>query len=77
MTISGPFFTFREAAEYCGYHPDTLARILREERIELPRVGPRQNRYAKSVLDAFMASPSTFKAAPPAPRRRHATPVTV
>lgn len=70
MMVSGPFFTFREAAKYCGYHPDTLARILREDGLELPRSGPRKNRYAKSVLDAFMESPEVFKVlAHPRPRR--------
>jgi len=78
MMIQGPFYSFRDAAAYCGYHPETLARILREEGIDLPRSGPRGNRYAKSVLDAFMASPDTFKAAvAPAHRRRAPKPVTV
>ena len=78
MIQSGPFYSFREAAEYCGYNPDAFARVLREEKIELPRSGPRQNRLAKSVLDAFMSNPSTFKASPlPARRRRAPVPVTV
>jgi hypothetical protein len=50
MMIQGPFYSFRDAAAYCGYHPETLARILREEGIDLPRSGPRNNRYAKSVV---------------------------
>lgn len=74
MTISGPFFPLRDAAEYCGYAPDTFARFLRE--YDLPRIGPAKNRFARSVLDAWMASPDTFRKSP-APRHRKPRPVEV
>jgi len=71
--VSGPFFTFREAAAYCGYqHPDSFARMLREEDLSLPACGPRRNRYARSVLDDFMSNPDVFRAVRPARARRHA-----
>lgn len=69
--VSGPFFTFRDAAAYCGYqHPDSFARMLREEEISLPACGPRCNRYARSVLDDFMSNPDAFRASRPARVRR-------
>lgn len=63
MTIQGPFYNLKEAALYCGYKPVTFARLIRE--YALPKSGPRKNRFAASVLDAWMASPDTFKIAPP------------
>jgi len=70
---SGPFFTFRDAAAYCGYqHPDSFARMLREEEISLLACGPRRNRYARSVLDGFMSHPDAFRAVRSARARRHA-----
>ena len=70
--VSGPFFTFRDAAAYCGYqHPDSFARMLREEDLSLPACGPRRNRYARSVLDEFMSDPDAFRASRTARVRRH------
>lgn len=70
--VSGPFFTFRDAAAYCGYqHPDSFARMLREEEISLPACGPRRNRYARSVLDYFMSNPDVFRASRTARVRHH------
>lgn len=70
--VSGPFFTFRAAAAYCGYqHPDSFARMLREEEISLPACGPRRNRYARSTLDDFMSAPDAFRATHSARVRRH------
>jgi len=68
MTIQGPFYNLKEAALYCGYKPATFARLIRE--YALPKSGPRKNRFAASVLDAWMASPDTFKMVPSAPARR-------
>lgn len=69
---SGPFFTFREAAAYCGYqHPDSFARMLREEGVSLPACGPRRNRYARSILDDFMFKPDAYRASGPARTPRH------
>jgi hypothetical protein len=70
--VSGPFFTFRDAAAYCGYqHPDSFARMLREEDLSLPACGPRRNRNARSVLDDFMSNPNAFRATRPARARRY------
>lgn len=77
MDIQGPFFNFKQAAEFCGYHPDTFRRKLKD--YELPRCGPDKTRFAKSALEAFMESPDTFKKAPSIPggRRRGMKPVVV
>jgi len=61
--MTGPFYPLHEAAAYCGYEsPDAFRRVVRELGVELPRCGPKGNRYAKSVLDEFMNSPSRFQA---------------
>ena len=61
--FKGPFFNLAKAATYCGYDsPDAFRRVVRELGVELPRCGPKGNRYAKSVLDEFMNSPSSFLA---------------
>lgn len=59
MHVQGPFFNLKKAAEYCGYAPDTFRRKIQD--YCLPRHGPEKNRYAKSVLDAWMESPDTFR----------------
>lgn len=72
----GPFFNMARAAAYCGYAVGTFERILRE--YHLPKYGPKKNRFAKSVLDAWMLTPDTFKMhAHPTPRRRSPKPVSV
>jgi hypothetical protein len=74
--VSGPFFTYRDAAAYCGlpaprfFH--SFARMLREEDLSLPACGPRRNRYARSVLDDFMSNPDAFRATRSARARRPA-----
>lgn len=55
MHVKGPYLNLKQAAEYCGYSPDTFRRKLRQ--YELPRYGPEGNRFAQSVLDAWMQSP--------------------
>lgn len=59
VPIEGPHMKLKDAAAYCGYSPDAFARTLRG--FDLPRTGPRRNRFARSVLDAWMASPETFQ----------------
>lgn len=71
---NGPFYTAREAAQYCGYALETFRRKLRE--YDVPRHGPEKNRFAQSVLDAFMVSPETFRP-DPAPRRRRRKPLSL
>jgi len=72
MRVQGPFMTARQAAEYCGYALETFRRKTRE--YDLPRHGPERNRFARSVLDAWMEYPEAFK---PAPRARRRKPVLV
>lgn len=61
--MTGPFFPLHEAAAYCGYEsPDAFRRMVRELGFDLPRCGPKGNRYAKSVLDEWMNNPSGFQA---------------
>jgi len=76
MQVEGPFFNFKKAAEWCGYHPDTFRRKLKE--YELPRCGPDKSRFAQSVLDAFMEYPEAFAKSENSPsRRRNLKPVVV
>jgi len=77
MEIRGPFLDLQKAARHCGYAKGTFERILRE--FDLPKCGPKKNRFAVSVLDAFMSSPDTFKKAQPqrAPRRHVPQPLVV
>lgn len=72
MVIEGPFYKFNEAAKYCGYTPGHFRRLLREKSLALPRTGPGKGRYAKSVLDAFMAYPDAFCEAVSKPARLRA-----
>ncbi|KHK02363.1 hypothetical protein [Desulfovibrio sp. TomC] len=67
MEIQGPFFSLAKAAEYCGYKsPEHFADLLRGYAV--PKYGPKKNRYARSVLDAFMADPKSLKRGAPARR---------
>ncbi len=77
MDVQGPFFTLAKAAEYCGYSPDGFRRLLKG--YSMPKYGPRKNRYARSVLDAFMECPEMFKepASFSCSRRRGLKPVVV
>ena len=59
VQVKGPFYTKKEAARYCGYAPDTFAKIIRE--YDLPRYGPKRNRFAQSILDLFMEEPDMFR----------------
>ena len=58
MFIEGPFFTTEKAAEYCGYRKSTFRDLLKD--YELPKFGPRKTKFARTVLDAFMATPEVF-----------------
>ena len=59
MEIRGPFFNLKDAAQYCGYSASAFTGKLKD--YNLPRVGPNHNRFARSVLDLFMADPDQFK----------------
>jgi hypothetical protein len=58
LRVIGPFYNFREAAQYCGYAVDTFRDYLKLYTV--PRYGPKKTRFAKSVLDKFMESPYLF-----------------
>lgn len=61
MQIEGPFYNLEGAAEYCGYRsPEHFSELLGD--FVVPKYGPKKNRYARSVLDAWMANPEAFKA---------------
>lgn len=59
MLISGPFYNMTTAARFCGYSLRTFQRKLKD--YDLPRHGPSSNRFAKSVLDAWMENPPIFE----------------
>jgi hypothetical protein len=75
MQPSGPFYNLAEAARYCGYKPSTWAKVIRD--FDVPRHGPKHNRFAQSVLDAFMVSPDTFRRENVFTRRRKPRTLTV
>jgi len=61
MQVEGPFFNLKGAAGYCGYEsPEHFSELLGG--FVVPKFGPKKNRFAKSVLDAWMANPDAFKA---------------
>lgn len=70
-TVQGPFFTKAQAAEYCGYALTTWENKV-EIAYDIPRHGPKKNRYARSVLDLFMATPDGFRRQRIAPAGRRA-----
>lgn len=68
-THLGPFYNLKQAAEYCGMAGRTFQRYLRD--FELPRSGPKRNKFSSSVLDLWMENPEQFrKQVKPQPRRR-------
>lgn len=78
MMAEGPFYPLAEAAKYCGYKADRFRKVLREGDFVLPRSGPGENRFAKSVLDAFMTQPDAFRTHHETSRkRRNPNPVKV
>lgn len=72
MEIRGPFYNQKKAAEYCGYSASAFADKLKS--YNLPKVGPNRNRYARSILDLWMADPDQFK---PQPLKRTRKPLEV
>lgn len=47
-----------EAAEFCGYCRNTFRAFA--EKYDIPRYGPKKDRYRPEDLDAFMANPEAF-----------------
>lgn len=64
----GPFFNIKQAAAYCGWSPRYFAKLLKA--YDVPRCGPRKNRFSREVLDRFMENPEAFHASPRGGRRR-------
>jgi len=59
MQVDGPFLNLTGAAKYCGYEsPEHFSELLRG--FSVPKFGPKKNRFARSVLDAWMANPEAF-----------------
>ncbi len=70
------YFNISEAAAYCAYGDSTFREYAKK--FNLPRCGPKNNRYSKETLDAFMANPHAFLRQKPPPRPRQGfVPVTV
>lgn len=55
----GPFMNGKESAAYCGYSYDHFRHLISQYNI--PRCGPRRNRYSQADLDTWMANPNSFK----------------
>lgn len=76
-SIAPQYLNGKQAAIYTGYSESTFREIAKE--FEIPRCGPRNNRYSKTTLDDFMSDPLAFKKQK-LPRRRRPedgfTPVT-
>ncbi len=74
--IAQGYFTISGAAAYCAYGDSAFREYAKK--FNLPRCGPKNNRYSKDTLDAFMANPHAFLKQKPAPRPRQGfTPVAV
>jgi len=56
--IRPEFLNLKNAAAYCGYGARHFARVT--DGYQLPKYGPKLNRYKISDLEDFMASPSDF-----------------
>jgi len=52
------YYGTRKAADYCGYSYETFRKIIRE--YQLPKYGPRRNRFSVHDLDEFMVEPEQF-----------------
>ena len=69
--MRGPWYPREKAAKYCGYSSwETFKRAIEEEGHELPFGGPKGNRLAESILDAYMAAPDLFRKVRATGRRR-------
>jgi len=61
--IRPEYLNLKEAAVYCGYrNAKSFSKLIKD--YELPKYGPRRNRYKVSILDEFMESPTSFVAVP-------------
>ncbi|SOB59847.1 conserved protein of unknown function [Pseudodesulfovibrio profundus] len=67
ITVERQFYTQKEAAEYCGYCVVTFRQFAKD--YEIPKCGPKRDRYRKEDLDDFMTNPTSFHN--PVRTRRH------
>jgi hypothetical protein len=58
ITVERQFFTQKEAAEYCGYSVVKFRQFAKD--YDIPRCGPKRDRYRKEDLDDFMTDPASF-----------------
>lgn len=58
ITVERQFYTQKEAAEYCGYCVVTFRQFAKD--YEIPKCGPKRDRYRKEDLDDFMTDPVSF-----------------
>lgn len=59
MRDQAGYLNAKQAAAYVGYGVSAFRKHAREA--QLPRRGPKKNRYSKADLDAFMADPRVFR----------------
>jgi len=58
ITVERQFYNQKEAAEYCGYCVVTFRQFAKS--YEIPKCGPKRDRYRKEDLDDFMTDPASF-----------------
>jgi hypothetical protein len=58
ITVERQFFSQKEAAEYCGYSVVKFRQFAKD--YDIPRCGPKRDRYRKEDLDDFMTDPASF-----------------
>ncbi len=54
------YLSLKCAAYYCDYKPRYFGRLIRE--YQIPRYGPKRNKFSKADLDTFMQNPSAYVA---------------
>lgn len=58
ISVERQFFNQREAAEYCGYSVAKFREFAKD--YDIPKCGPKRDRYRRDDLDDFMSAPSDF-----------------
>ena len=54
------FLNTKKAAEFCGFNHIYFGRLI--EQYQIPRYGPKRNRFKVSDLEEWMMRPELFKA---------------
>ena len=52
------WLTSSQAAEYCGYSVKSFRKMVKK--YQVPRYGPKRNRYDRWDLDTWMQDPNVF-----------------